>query len=151
MTLLFKMKLNETMSLNTFDEHQLKLTGYDNSHIIQDVNDDHFDHQPSLCSLQKITDSNTDNDDDPYIKHLEINHFIQNKDEPLDQYPELFNVYLLSLLTISKKDAVSLMITTIETNHKTYYIINMNDTDQKTELTLRLTAGNQSKTNSFLF
>lgn len=151
MTLLFKMKLNETMSLNTFDEHQLKLTGYDNSHIIQDVNDDHFDHQPSLCSLQKITDSNTDNDDDPYIKHLEINHFIQNKDEPLDQYPELFNVYLLSLLTISKKDAVSLMITTIETNHKTYYIINMNDTDQKTELTLRLTAGNQSKIKSFLF
>lgn len=151
MTLLFKMKLNETMSLNTFDEHQLKLTGYDNSHIIQDVNDDHFDHQATLCSLQKVTDSNTDNDDNPYIKHFEINHFIQNKDEPLNQYPELFNVYLLSLLSISKKDDVSIMITTIETNHKTYYIINMNDTDQKTELSLRLKAGNQSKIKSFLF
>ena len=151
MTLLFKINLNETMSLNTFDEHQLKLTGYDNSHIIQNVNDDHFDHQATLCSLQKVTDTKEDNNDDLYIKHLEINHFIQNKDEPLDQYPELFNVYLLSLLNISKKEIVSLIITTIETNHKTYYIINMNDTDQKTELTLRLTAGNQSKTNLFLF
>lgn len=151
MTLLFKMDLNETMSLKTFDKHQLDLIGYDQSRIVQDVKDDHINQQSTLCSLQKISDLKTTDNDDLYIKHLEINHFIQNKDEPLDQYPELFNVYLLSLLNISKKEIVSLIITTIETNHKTYYIINMNDTDQKTELTLRLTAGNQSKTNLFLF
>lgn len=151
MTLLFKMNLNETMSLKTFDKHQLDLIGYDQSRIVQDVKDDYINQQSTLCSLQKVSDLKTTDNDNLYIKHLEINHFIQNKNEPLNEYPELFNVYLLSLLNISKKEIVSLIITTIETNHKTYYIINMNDTDQKTELTLRLTAGNQSKTNSFLF
>lgn len=151
MTLLFKMDLNETMSLKTFDKHQLDLIGYDQSRIVQDVKDDYINQQSTLCSLQKVSDLKTTDNDNLYIKHLEINHFIQNKNEPLNEYPELFNVYLLSLLNISKKEIVSLIITTIETNHKTYYIINMNDTDQKTELTLRLTAGNQSKTNSFLF